>query len=217
MSDLWADAQKPFNTSLSGVDNLRGKLGQLHALKQQHRHLHVGLSIGGWTFSKYFSVVAATREARVTFVTSAILLLEEYGFDYIDLDGEYPILGKGRGGNVHRENDRQNFVLLLREFQHQLQNRTSEPYVTLALPGTKVDVAPLDLVSIAPLVAFINAMTYDFEGSGWRWCTGHQANLYPNPESHGRTLLCPIVWSDARPFGRVVRTGRAWVVGTRGV
>lgn len=55
------------------------------------RNLKVTLSIGGWTYSQdgHFSFVTDATK-RATFVSSALQLVEDYGFDGVDLDFEYP-------------------------------------------------------------------------------------------------------------------------------
>lgn len=55
------------------------------------RNLKVTLSIGGWTYSQdgHFNFVTDAGK-RATFVNSALQLVEDYGFDGIDLDYEYP-------------------------------------------------------------------------------------------------------------------------------
>ena len=60
-------------------------------LKMKNRNLKVSLSVGGWTYSQdgHFSFVTDATK-RQTFVNSAIQLIEDYGFDGIDLDFEYP-------------------------------------------------------------------------------------------------------------------------------
>ena len=56
-----------------------------------NRNLKVTLSVGGWTYSQsgHFNFVTDATK-RTTFVNSAIQLIEDYGFDGLDLDFEYP-------------------------------------------------------------------------------------------------------------------------------
>jgi chitinase len=56
-----------------------------------YRNLKVSLSVGGWTYSQdgHFSFVTDATK-RATFVSSALQLIEDYGFDGLDLDFEYP-------------------------------------------------------------------------------------------------------------------------------
>lgn len=68
-------------------------------MTSHHRNLKVSLSVGGWTYSQagHFNFVTDATK-RATFVSSALKLIEDYGFDGIDLDFEYPsntALGQG--------------------------------------------------------------------------------------------------------------------------
>ena len=72
-------------------NNLYGCLKQMFLLKMAHRNLKVSLSVGGYTYSQdgHFSFVTDATK-RQTFVESALQLIEDYGFDGLDLDFEYP-------------------------------------------------------------------------------------------------------------------------------
>ena len=78
-SDAWADYQKSFTAdqSVDGVadtwgNSLKGNFNQLKKLKAKYPNLRTLVTIGGWTFSKYFSDVAATDASRKKFVSSCI-------------------------------------------------------------------------------------------------------------------------------------------------
>jgi GH18 family chitinase len=45
-------------------------------------------SIGGWTLSDAFPAMAASSQARANFAKQCVELIEEYGFDGIDIDWE---------------------------------------------------------------------------------------------------------------------------------
>ena len=45
-------------------------------------------SIGGWTLSDNFPTVARSEETRRHFAAQCVKLIEEYGFDGIDIDWE---------------------------------------------------------------------------------------------------------------------------------
>lgn len=66
--------------------NLYGCLKQLNLLKTKHRHLRVLLSLGGWTFSANFSGFGRSAAHRQAFARSAVQLVEDYGFDGLDID-----------------------------------------------------------------------------------------------------------------------------------
>lgn len=71
----------------------------MYLLKLKQRNLKVLLSVGGYTYSQDGNFNFLTNAAaRATFVTDAVQLIEDYGFDGIDLDYEYPsttALGQG--------------------------------------------------------------------------------------------------------------------------
>lgn len=77
--DAFADYQKSFGSDIS-VDGtadafgmpIVGNFHQLQELKARHPNLKVVLSLGGWTYSKYFSDVAASDASRKKFVSSCI-------------------------------------------------------------------------------------------------------------------------------------------------
>ncbi|KAJ7826386.1 hypothetical protein B0H14DRAFT_2817404 [Mycena olivaceomarginata] len=65
------------------------------ALKTSRPGLKVFLTIGGWNFnnprtSSIFSTLVASMANINTFISSALVVLETYGFDGIDIDWNYP-------------------------------------------------------------------------------------------------------------------------------
>ncbi|MFC7645210.1 fibronectin type III domain-containing protein [Streptosporangium lutulentum] len=77
--DADADYARPMSASQSvdgvadtGWEKLRGNYNQLRKLKAKYPNLKVLISLGGWTYSKYFSDVAATDASRRKFVSSCI-------------------------------------------------------------------------------------------------------------------------------------------------
>lgn len=189
LGDPYADAQKIFAGRGDSVsdpeDVLHGNLHQLFRLKQKYRHVKTGLSVGGWSWSGNFSLVAESERGRKRFVASAVQALQDYGLDYIDLDWEYPG-GGGLPGNAVSPNDPSNFVLLLEEFQTQFAQHYPDPkdrpYVTIAAACSANVYTRYRLKEMAPLLKYINLMCYDFAGP-WSPVAEHQANLYPRQKN----------------------------------
>ena len=79
LGDEWADYQTSWTAeqSVSGTEitwprPILGNFQQLQALKALHPNVKVLISLGGWTWSQYFSDAALTRESRSRFVASCI-------------------------------------------------------------------------------------------------------------------------------------------------
>jgi len=207
-NDAWADYQKTFSDTVSGVadtwnQTLAGNFNQLKELKAKYPKMHILMSIGGWTYSKYFSDVAATDASRKKFVASAIDAYIKgnlpssggYGgpgsaagiFDGIDIDWEWPGV-LGHVGNHFGPNDKANFVLLMKEFRTQLDALGGQHYLLTAFGPADPDKIAVgwDLPALAQYIDIFNVQGYDFHGAGsdnsWEPNrTGHQSNLYLDP------------------------------------
>ncbi|MFJ2868343.1 glycosyl hydrolase family 18 protein [Kitasatospora sp. NPDC087314] len=206
--DADADYARPMSADQSvdgvaddGWGKLRGNLNQLKKLKAKYPNLKVVVSLGGWTYSKYFSDVAATDASRQKFVKSCVDTwikgnLPVYNgaggggvaagiFDGIDLDWEWPGSADGHAGNHWSADDKGNLTLLLAEFRKQLDALGgSHKLLTAFTPADPAKVAAgWDLTKIFSSLDIANVQGYDFHGSGsdnsWEPNrTGPQANLY---------------------------------------
>lgn len=184
--DRWADMQVPSAGERAGGDGL-GNFNQLRLLRTQHPHLRTLISLGGWNWSALFSPVAADPVTRARFAESAVTFMLAHGFDGIDIDWEYPG-APGHPLNRRRDDDPQNFILLLQALRDRLNAQriadarpADDPYLlTIAVGAGQAAIDPVDWVQVAPLVDWINVMAYDMAG-GWAETTGHNAPLYPAP------------------------------------
>src|SRR5213080_1286767 len=212
--DQFADYEKSYGADISvdGVGDvfsqpLAGNFNQLKKLKVKYPNLKVLVSLGGWTYSKYFSDVAATDASRKKFVASCIDTwikgnIAPYGgaggpgtaagiFDGIDIDWEWPGSPDGHPGNHWSPNDKNNLTALLAEFRAQLDAygaTTGKRYQLHAFtPADPAKVAAgWDLSRVFTYLDVANVQGYDFHGSGsdnsWEPNrTGHQANLLADP------------------------------------
>ncbi|GGJ18661.1 glycosyl hydrolase family 18 protein [Deinococcus roseus] len=212
--DAFADYQKGFAAaeSVDGVadvwdQKLKGNFNQLKKLKAKYPNLKVLISLGGWTWSKWFSNASSTDALRKTLVSSCIDIYIKGNlpvdsgsatggagvgagvFDGIDIDWEYPG-GGGLPTNTASAADKQNFTLLLKEFRTQLNAlsaTTGKPYqLTIAAPGGADKVANQEPALYKDYLDFINIMTYDFRGA-WDATgpTNFHSNLYTDPNGPG--------------------------------
>jgi chitinase len=203
--DQFADYQKSYGADISvdGVGDgwnqpIAGNFHQLKKLKVKYPNLKILVSIGGWTYSKYFSDVAATDASRKKFVSSCIDMFIKgnlpagggYGgpgtgagiFDGIDLDWEYPGAA-GHTGNHVMAADKQNFTLLAAEFRTELDALGGgKKYLTAAVPAGQDKIAHIETNKLGQYLDYANAMTYDMHG-GWEanGPTNFQDPLYPSP------------------------------------
>ena len=126
-------------------------------LRKQNPQLKVLLSVGGWGASG-FSGAASTPETRALFIQSAMEIMQKYGLDGIDLDWEYPVNG-GWGLVASQPADRENFTLLLKELRQAIGGHK---LVTIAVgANAESPKSWVDVKAIAPLLDYINLMTYD--------------------------------------------------------
>jgi chitinase len=169
-----------------GLDSAaRQRLAGLRAIKHRHPHLKTLLSIGGWTGSAHFSDVALTEAARQRFAASAVALMQQQGFDGLDIDWEFPVEG-GNEGNVARPQDKQNYTLLLKALRAALDTAGlsgRRHYLLTSATGASARwLRNTEMSQAVQSLDWVNLMSYDFNG-GWNTYSGHVAPLYADPDN----------------------------------
>ena len=76
-----------------------GIFKQFWLLKQKFPHFKTCISVGGWSFSRPFPLIASNSAKLATFVESITDMAVKYHFDCIDIDWEFP--GKAGGDYVN--------------------------------------------------------------------------------------------------------------------
>ncbi len=154
-NDALKDASKLHQIWLS--EKVQSDLQKIPELRKQNPNLKVLLSVGGWG-ARGFSGAAATKESRAVFIQSVQDIIAKYGLDGIDLDWEYPV--NGAWGLVEsKPADRANFTTLLKELRAAVGHKK---LVTIAVgANAESPKSWVDVKAIAPLLDYINLMTYD--------------------------------------------------------
>ena len=136
------------------------------------------ISIGGWTMSENFSIIAENPEKRRRFAESCADLVRTYRIDGIDIDWEYPGY-KAQNGSAA---DKENFTLMLQEIryvfdvlQHEMGKKI---WLSADFGAGKSHAAQIEWEKVSPLLDHINIMTYDFYGAT-PGRTNHHSPLYP--------------------------------------
>ncbi|HEU5379555.1 MAG TPA: glycosyl hydrolase family 18 protein [Ktedonobacteraceae bacterium] len=215
--DAFADYQKSYTSSTvdgssdSWSQPIKGNFNQLRELKVRFPHLKILLSLGGWTYSKYFSDVAASAASRQKYVSSCINMFlkgdlptgisgDASGgpasgtsiFDGFDIDWEYPGAA-GHLGNHFAPQDKANFTLLLQEFRTELDSYGASIgkhfQLTAAVPSGQDKIAQIQTDQIGKYLDFADVMTYDmhggFEATG---PTNFQAPIHNSPNDPSKVI-----------------------------
>lgn len=183
--DEWADFQNPLvgkgvdpqNKWDSPAQSL-GSLGQFTKLKEQGKKFNLHLAIGGWTWSKNFSLAVRTEESRRNFVHSVTALFKQWPvFTGVCLDWEYVSaegVNFGNEGNSCHPDDFANLILLLKSLRKELPDKTTIGMCLVA----DIKKVNWDVRKIEPLVDQFDIMTYDFADGAWgNTVAQHHTNL----------------------------------------
>jgi chitinase len=188
LADAWADTQAPYPDAASGAAG--GHFGYLPTLRATYPDLSITLAIGGWTGSAGFSDAALTSQSRARFVASCVAMMTRYGFDGLDIDWEFPVIGGA--SDFGRPEDKANLTLLLAELRAALDAQgeaDGRAYtLTLAAPSSLSAWQHFEWASLAPLLDHAFLMAYDMAG-GWSDVTAPHAPLYADPAAPSQPPL----------------------------
>lgn len=164
--DMWTDIDNQFYKRI---------------LTHKRHGARVLLAIGGWNDSNgdKYSRMILNADNRQRFVKSAVNFLENYGFDGLDIDWDYPVCWQvdcSRGSPEERDA----FVHLLRELSEAFRPRGLLLSAAVSSSKNVIDLA-YDVPQLAKYLDWISLMTYDYHGH-WDRQTGHVAPLYQDTE-----------------------------------
>ncbi|KAI9199857.1 glycoside hydrolase superfamily [Polychytrium aggregatum] len=177
--DMWGDFRGSDNTKNKDFPAFStltdGGIYHLSKARSANSNLRAVVSIGGWSGSVNFSKVAASSTARAAFVKNVHTFLDEYQFDGVDIDWEYPG-GGGLGCNSVDPQDAVNFNTLLSQLRTELG---SDRIISIAGSGeaSRYTVGGTNyLAQYAKSLSYFQVMTYDFYGS-WNAYTDFNSPL----------------------------------------
>ncbi|KAL2368872.1 hypothetical protein RJ035_003742 [Blastomyces gilchristii] len=140
---------------------------EVAALKIVKPSLQLYVSIGGWTFSDnntitqpIFGNIARSPANRRKFADNILSFLNQYGFDGVDIDWEYPG-APDRGG---KEEDTENFVLLMKKIRETFDKSGRKLGITFTGPSSYWYMRWFDLPGLLKYSDWMNLMSYDLHG-----------------------------------------------------
>ncbi len=141
------------------------------------------LSLGGWGWDEQFAAIVSEPEAEDRYVSSVMKIVDEYDYDGIDLDWEYP----------DTQDEVVGFERLTRRFRTQLdelgKTKGRPMLVTMAASCNPGTLKWLDKDFLVATMDWVNVMTYDMAGD-WTSYAGHHSPLFASskhPEGKGRS------------------------------
>ncbi|KAI0340359.1 glycoside hydrolase [Trametopsis cervina] len=156
-------------------------------------------TIGGWSGSAYFSSAVGSAANRTQFVKTLQQVVQQYGFDGLDFDWEYPNK-QGAGCNIVNAQDTPNFLSFLQGL------RQAEPNLVLSaataiVPFNDPSGNPsADVSEFAKVLDYVALMNYDVWGS-WSDAVGPNAPLddtcAPAADQQGSAVSAVKAWTAA--------------------
>ncbi len=136
------------------------------------------LSLGGWGWDSQFAAIVANREAEERYAKSVIAIVDEFDYDGIDFDWEYP----------DTETEVPGFERLTRRFRKELNaigvKKTRPMFLTMAVSSNPGTLRWLRTEFLLDTMDWINVMTYDYTGD-WTDYAGHHSPLFASSKQPG--------------------------------
>ncbi|HXB93920.1 MAG TPA: glycosyl hydrolase family 18 protein, partial [Puia sp.] len=168
------------------------RIRHLVTLKENNPGLRVILSLGGWGGCRTCPDVFATDSGRREFAASVREISDYFHTDGIDLDWEYPSL-ENVPGYPYTPEDKDHFTEVIRLLRKTLGRKAE---ISFAAGGfTTYLETSVDWKKVAPLVNYINLMTYDLVG-GYSKRSGHHTPLYSTPDQ-AESVDHAVSWLDS--------------------
>ena len=128
------------------------------------------LTFGGWGNNEGFAAMVSTEDSRQNFISNLLDLMDNYGYDGIDLDWEHP----------SNSTETNNLTLLVLELRDAFDSVNPEFLITMAVGASNWSGQHYEYEIINENIDWFSMMGYDFHGS-WSSHAGHNAPLYQDP------------------------------------
>jgi chitinase len=136
------------------------------------------LSLGGWGWDKQFASIVSKPEADDRYFNGVMEIVEQFDYDGIDLDWEYPDTKEEVVG----------FERLTRRFRKALdalgEKKGRHMVVTMAASASPGTLKWLDKAFLLETMDWINVMTYDYTGNRTGYA-GHHSPLFASSKQSG--------------------------------
>lgn len=142
------------------------------------------LSIGGFTRSPDLASGVSTQSGRKKFISTAVKLITDWGFDGIDVDWEFPTNAQ----------EARNYVMILSELRKALDKYSADNklnyrfLLTVASPAGSGNYKIMNLKGMDPWLDAWHLMAYDYSGP-WDSTTAHQSNVFVSKKNPLSTKL----------------------------
>jgi len=148
--------------------------------KAHEAGVKVLISLGGWGWDKQFAAIVANPDAETRYVDAVVKMLDEYDYDGLDLDWEYPDTQKEVEG----------FERLTRTLRAKIdaigkaKNRPMN--LTMAASSNAGTLQWLKPDFLVENMDWVNVMTYDYAGD-WTAYAGHNSPLFPSTKEPSKS------------------------------
>lgn len=136
------------------------------------------VSAGGWGWDKQFAKIVSDREAEERYARAVLQIVDQYDYDGLDLDWEYPDTADEITG----------FERLARRFRKELDaigKRKGRPMLqTMAAAANPEMLKWLKTDFLLETMDWLNVMTYDMAGE-WTSYAGHHSPLHASSKQPG--------------------------------